>query len=117
MSSFDFLKAKSAHLNWRLRILGLLNGEGTLTRDQVVSHKHCDLGKWLYSEGLDKYKEIPEMIDLEKVHKDLHTSISKVVELKEKHLIKEARDEYEKMRETSEILIQIIDVLVTKLKS
>lgn len=117
MSSFDFLKAKSAHLNWRVRILGLLNGETTLTRDQLVSHQHCDLGKWLYAEGLEKYKYFSEMIDLENIHKQLHTCIQNIVTLKEEGQDIEARKEYENMKEISEILMKIIDTLYQKTHS
>jgi methyl-accepting chemotaxis protein len=110
-NAFDFLKAKSAHLNWRVRILSFLNGEGTLTKEQVISHEHCDLGKWIYSEGLQKYGNLSEMTELEKTHKHLHNSMAKILDLKENNLLKEARDEYENMREVSEILIKMLDIL------
>ncbi len=83
LNAFDFLKAKSAHLNWRVRILSFLNGESTLTKEQVISHEHCDLGKWIYSEGLQKYGNLSEMTELEKTHKLLHSSMAKVLDLKE----------------------------------
>ncbi|GAB4490857.1 MAG: hypothetical protein OHK0045_15920 [Raineya sp.] len=110
-NAFDFLKAKSVHLNWRVRILGFLNGEHTLTKEQVVSHEHCDLGKWIYSEGLKKYGHLSEMIELERTHKLLHTAMEQVVHLKENNQIKEARNAYENMREISENVIEMLDFL------
>lgn len=111
MSAFDFLKAKSAHLHWRVKLLGYLNGQNTLTQAEVLSHEQCELGKWIYSEGLKVYANLPEMQELEKTHKELHETIHRVIEFKDKNMLKEAKDEYELMREVSDVLMEMLDFL------
>ena len=42
-----------------------LNGEMTMTAEQAVSHHDCELGKWLYSDGMSKFGTLPEFRQLE----------------------------------------------------
>ncbi|MFN3316862.1 MAG: CZB domain-containing protein [Raineya sp.] len=109
--NLDFILAKSKHLAWRIRLSSFLRNEETLTLDQVVSHQHCDLGKWIYGEALEKYKDNPKIFELEQVHKELHIYIRNVVELKNGGKEDEANAEYEKMVETSKIIMQLLDEL------
>jgi len=109
--NLDFTLAKSKHLAWRIRLMSFLRGEESLTLDQVVSHQHCDLGKWIYSEGLEKYSHLPSMSELEQIHQQIHISIRKVVELKNEGNEKEAEKEYEVMKEISDIIVKLIDAL------
>ncbi|MDX1903687.1 MAG: CZB domain-containing protein [Thermonemataceae bacterium] len=109
--NLDFTLAKSKHLAWRIRLMSFLRGEETLTLDQVVSHQHCDLGKWIYSEGIEKYSHLPSMKELEYIHQQIHISIRGVVELKNEGKEEEAEKEYEKMKEISDIIVKLIDAL------
>ncbi|MDH5183659.1 MAG: methyl-accepting chemotaxis protein [Gammaproteobacteria bacterium] len=80
----DLTAAKSAHLAWKTRIRDFLDGKGGLTKEQAVSHHDCVLGKWYYSEGIEKYGHIQEMKDVEQPHAELHTTIREIIELREK---------------------------------
>ncbi len=46
----------------------LQDGKEALTSAHAVSHNQCDLGKWLYSDGMSTYGHIAEMVELERVH-------------------------------------------------
>jgi methyl-accepting chemotaxis protein len=83
MPRLDFSKARVMHRTWKNKLAVFLAGRGTLTKEQVFYHEDCDLGKWLYSEGLLKYEGIPEMHTLERTHEKLHTYVRKLVALKE----------------------------------
>jgi hypothetical protein len=45
----------------------------------LPSYHDCELGVWLYGEGLKVYKEIPEIVLLEKSHKVFHIAADNVV--------------------------------------
>ena len=77
---FDFDAAISAHLAWKARLRSFLDGNTTLSREQAVSHRHCMLGKWYYSEGLAKYGSLPSMREIEAPHEELHKLIAAIVE-------------------------------------
>ncbi|MCS6795176.1 MAG: CZB domain-containing protein [Raineya sp.] len=114
--NLDFVLAKSKHLAWRVRLMSFLRGEETLTLDQVISHEHCDLGKWIYGEALEKYKDEPKIFELEQVHKKLHKHIRNVVELKHAGKEEEANAEYDKMTKVSQAIINLLDELEKALK-
>ncbi len=81
ITSFDFTQARFKHLNWKFRLRAFLDGKETITKEQAVSHHDCDLGKWLYSTGIEKYKQYSEMHELEKIHELLHLQIKKIAYL------------------------------------
>jgi len=68
----DLSGARTAHLAWKFRLRAYLDGENVLTREQLVNHHDCDLGRWFYGEGLQHYGDIPEMHSLEIPHAELH---------------------------------------------
>jgi methyl-accepting chemotaxis protein len=109
--NLDFVLAKSKHLAWRIKLMSFLRNEEMLTSEQVVSHEHCDLGKWIYGEALEKYKDNPKIFELEQIHKSLHTHIRKVVELKNEGKEKEANESYEDMVADSKVIMQLLEEL------
>ncbi|MDX1903683.1 MAG: CZB domain-containing protein [Thermonemataceae bacterium] len=109
--NIDFTLAKSKHLAWRVRLMGFLNGQESLTTEQVTSHEQCDFGKWIYSTGLEKYGHLENMQNLEEAHRLLHDTIAKVVSLKNENKSDLAEKEYEQMKNVSELLMQLIDTL------
>lgn len=80
----DFSQAIAKHLHWKIRMRDFLDGKESITKDQVVSHLHCDLGKWYYAEGKNLYGNYQTMKDFELEHEKLHKIIKEIVEDKEK---------------------------------
>lgn len=105
----DLSAAKSAHLNWKTRLRSFLDGEATLTVEQAVSHRHCDFGKWYYSEGLQNYGHIQAIADVEAPHAELHKLIKTIIELKEAGDIQGAEREYQKVASISETIVGLLD--------
>ena len=68
---------------WRTKLEDLLEGKEGMTEEQATNHKACDVGKWLYSVGMKKYGDLPKIQELEKVHVELHATVTKVILLKE----------------------------------
>ena len=79
IESLDFASARTKHLSWKTRLRGFLDGQESLTDEQAVSHRDCDLGKWLYAEGLKKYGQHTEMQELERIHAEMHSVIRDIV--------------------------------------
>lgn len=74
-------KARSAHLAWKGKIRGFLDGFVEMDVNQAVSHHDCVLGKWLDSEGREKYQYFHQMGELDAVHETMHGTIRQIVEL------------------------------------
>ncbi|MDD4911263.1 MAG: methyl-accepting chemotaxis protein [Sideroxydans sp.] len=78
-NKLDLSSAKSAHLNWKVRLRSFLDGRGTLTEAEAVSHQQCVFGKWYYGEGLKNFGHIQALRDVEEPHAELHRTIKEIV--------------------------------------
>ncbi|MCG6970727.1 MAG: methyl-accepting chemotaxis protein [Gammaproteobacteria bacterium] len=109
--SLDLSKAKSAHKAWKARLRGFLDGRESLSLNEAVSHKHCVLGKWYYSEGLQQYGNIRAMQELEQPHAELHKLIRDIIEQKEQGQMQKAEQLYEKVGPLSEKILRLLDAV------
>ncbi|MCC6676900.1 MAG: CZB domain-containing protein [Phycisphaerales bacterium] len=109
--NFDFMGAKLKHSSWKLHIREFLDGKPGLTAAQATSHRECDLGKWLYSEGLGKYGSIAEMKQLESVHEELHRQVRQIMELKAAGRASEAEAAYNQIDPISKRLVTLLSAV------
>ncbi len=109
MSKADFTDIRLKHVAWRTRLNEFLDGKKSMSEEEATSHKACDLGKWLYSSGMKKYGEMPEMQELEKIHIELHSTVKNVLTLKQSGNITGEKEELDKL---DKILRQIMFLLV-----
>lgn len=68
MRTLDFTMARLDHLEWKRKLKSSLEDAGEPSEWLAISHKDCDLGKWLYSRGLQKYDHYPLILELERAH-------------------------------------------------
>ena len=105
----DLSSAKTAHLAWKGKLRAYLDGKSSLTREQAVSHKDCVLGKWYYSEGLEKYGDYSEMKDLEGPHAEMHKLIKEVISLREAGKMDKAEEAYLKVEPLSKQIVAYLE--------
>ncbi|GAB4303755.1 MAG: nitrate chemoreceptor McpN [Thiohalomonadaceae bacterium] len=110
----DLSAAKTAHLAWKGKLRAYLDGKGSLTREQAVSHRDCVLGKWYYGEGMQKYGNLAEMRQLEKPHEELHKLIRSVIELREAGKTADAEQQYLKVEPLSRQVVQLLETIERK---
>jgi hypothetical protein len=68
--------ARMAHLNWEQNLEAMVKkGDSAIKLD---SHKDCDLGIWLHSTGLKRYKDKGAIRQLIGVHETFHTIADRV---------------------------------------
>ena len=112
----DFADVRSKHLLWKSRLRRFLDGEEAMTKEQAVSHKHCDLGKWLYPAGLERYGHMQEMQQLEKVHKHLHEVIHRIVDLKHAGKAEQAEREFAQVESISQQVVSLLNAIERHVK-
>ncbi|MET0028163.1 MAG: methyl-accepting chemotaxis protein [Candidatus Thiodiazotropha sp.] len=105
----DFSAAKSAHLAWRARLRGFLDGKSSLKREEAVSHHDCVLGHWYYQEGLQQFGHLPDMQAIDKPHEEMHQLIKQIIQLKETGQQEEAERLYERIAPLSSKIIQLLN--------
>ncbi len=106
--TIDFEVAKSAHLAWKARLRGFLDGRESLSRQEVVSHRDCVLGSWYYGEGISKYGHIPGMREMEAPHTEMHNVIREIVTLKENGQDEEAEAHFAKIEPLSKQIVGLL---------
>lgn len=116
MQKPDFAVARVMHIGWKATLREFLDGKESMTLEQAVSHKECALGKWLHSEGLIKYGDMPEMQEFEKVHIELHATIEKVLQFKNSGDASSAEKEYKKMDNLSSKIYSLLVTIEKKIE-
>ena len=114
--NMDFGETRAKHMAWKSRLRRFLDGEDSMSQEQAVSHKHCDLGKWLYSQGLKQYGDLSEMRELEQVHRTLHGVIKRIVELKHAGKSAEAEREFEQVEPISQQIVALLNSVEHRVK-
>lgn len=118
MSGVDFTDIRLKHVTWRVKLDDFLDGKPAMTEEEATSHKACDVGKWLYSEGMKKYGAMPEMQELEKIHVELHTAVKNIIAAKQAGDISAGPKERENLdkilRKVMFLLVDIEQQLVTQ---
>ncbi len=110
----DISKARLTHIDWLMQL------EQALHKGEIPvleSHDHCALGKWLYQEGLEKYKKYPEIRFLEKRHQRFHETTELLVELFQHNNFVEAEVALDELKRESQDLIFILTVIEYRIKA
>ena len=116
MRKTDFTGIRMQHIAWRVKLDEFLKGKQSMTEEEATSPKACDVGKWLYSVGLEKYGMMEEGQELEKIHIELHATVRKIMSMKQSgdsHAETEALDNLDKiLRKIMFSLVAIEEKLV-----
>lgn len=93
----DFLeRAVEAHVAWKTKLRVAING-GT-SPDATISSRddQCELGKWIYGEGAQKYGAAAELKQLRDDHKKFHTCVGSILTSVKNGEIDKAKHELDK---------------------
>jgi hypothetical protein len=77
-----FEEAKQKHSAWKQHVRDFLDDKIKFEAEQITTHTCCDLGKWYYSEGKEKYGHLTSMQNMEVKHTKLHKIIKDVYDFK-----------------------------------
>ena len=115
MKKNRFSREITDHMLWSLRLRSYLQGIETLPEHETSSVSKCELAKWLSRDGLTKFSTIPEVNELHTVHNELHRSINRLVNMKQKGIISEARSELKKIDPMSKKIVTLLAILENKI--
>ncbi len=75
----DFDNAVTVHVNWKFRLRAYIRQpDGSLNAEIVSKDDQCELGEWLYGDGLD-HKAAPCFEELRLAHAAFHRSAGAIV--------------------------------------
>ena len=111
----DFEQAKARHLLFKSRLRAILYDSG-IDDTAVLSHHECGLGKWIYDHALPAYGHLPSMVELERVHADIHTCARRLVRLYREGHTEQARAGLAEMEGIADRLTYLLDHLEGQLR-
>ncbi len=114
LTELDLSGARAAHTAWKRHVRDYLDGKDALPREQLISHRECDLGRWYHGEGLRLYGHIPEMHELERPHRMLHELIASLVSHKENGRSSEAELCYAQIGPISDLIVKLLHAIENK---
>lgn len=74
----------------------------------MLSEYDCAVGKWIYKFALEQYGHIPEMIQLERVHAEIHSTARNLVDLYKRGEVDEAKRGLQKMEDVADHLVTLL---------
>ncbi|MBF0587987.1 MAG: CZB domain-containing protein [Magnetococcales bacterium] len=74
----DLNRARLVHMKWLRQMEGALS-QGKIPK--MERHEKCDLGRWIYREGMSELGERPAMLELERKHRRFHATADEMVGL------------------------------------
>ncbi|MEO5344122.1 MAG: CZB domain-containing protein [Gammaproteobacteria bacterium SHHR-1] len=105
----DINHARIVHLEWELKL------EETLQRGRrplkIVSHHNCMLGVWLYTEGLVKYRQAPEILRLEELHHNFHDLAQQVADAHAERQPALAQELFEELQLESREIVYLLTLI------
>jgi len=107
--NLDFAAARLKHKNWVVRISEYLEGKAVLTEQQVVSHRDCDLGQWLYASGIASYGHLPSMKALEESHKRLHDTAREIIRYKNAGRSDQVKASFAELKRLSDEVVHLLN--------
>lgn len=108
----DISRARLVHIKWLLQLESALR-EGKIP--VLESHMNCELGHWLYEEGIKKYQQYPEMKFLESGHKRFHETTALLIKLFIERNYVEAEMAMDELKRESQDLIFMMTMVEYRL--
>lgn len=114
LSDFPLIVAQQDHINWVRRILEALESDAPLLNaEESHDHMNCRLGKWYYGRGQTSYGMLAEFKVLEQLHKEIHMTGPRVLELLAKGQKDAARAESMVLLELKARILELMQSLQT----
>ena len=115
MKKSDFPAMRLMHLSWKQRLKDFLNGKEIATIVHF-SHEECELGAWIYSDGMSKYGKMPEMQELEKIHKEMHLVAQRIIKMNRSGSVPDLEQEITKIENLSQKLYSLLITMEDRFK-
>ena len=110
MKTINFTQEIVEHVIWNMRLRSFLNGEESINEKEAISHRDCNLGKWLYSVCMGKCGNISEVRELESAHTALHKNVREVIRMKNSG---DSDSAEVRLRQLREISLQVISLIMS----
>lgn len=82
-----------------------------MTAERLSSYRDCELGKWLYADGGAAYGHLAAFRQLEEKHKQMHSMVKEVVELKHAGKVASAEQQFLAVCQSADAVVALLTQL------
>lgn len=117
LDSMDLQAGIIAHLNWQSKLVDFFYGVENLNPADVPDHTRCNFGTWLYSRGMQDLAAFPDVHEMEKLHKDVHDSIKRLLNTsKEQRMSEDGKKMLQDFKNTCNRFVEILEKMEREAK-
>ena len=110
----EFESAFTKHILFKSKLKSYLYGSDT-PLEPIIDFRQCNFGIWLQNKGLPLYGHIPEMQQLDQVHRNIHDYAKKLVNLKKAGQVEDALAGISRLEEIAVQITQLLQIIQKKL--
>ena len=107
--------AKTDHIIWGVKIQQLIWGNIELKASDVENHAICRLGKWYFSEGMDKYGQMPEFKALGTAHEKFHKLCAATINAHYEHRMQDVERNLPEIERLSAEVLGYLDQIKSRI--
>ncbi|MBF0444659.1 MAG: CZB domain-containing protein [Magnetococcales bacterium] len=111
--TLEVSQARLIHLRWSRNLTNAFRHWGKDTN--LESADMCALGVWIHATGLQQYRNLPEITQLDEAHKAFHDHASTTLRALRHKQLKRAEENYGKTLDFSRKVIYLLSVIEFKL--
>src|SRR6476646_3567360 len=97
--NIDLIQENNKHLGLKDDLHSFITGKTDRAASLNCYHYDCSLGKWLYKNGIDTYRGMPEIHQLERIHSEMHHLINDLIEESKNGRTEKSLEAYKKVEE------------------
>ena len=112
----DFGAIKKGHMQWRSRLVEMMEGRATLRATDVADHHQCALGQWCDGDG-QQFRNAPSFARLGECHESFHSLVAEIVRHWNQGETAAARRSFEQLIPLTEEIFARLDALSLELAS
>ena len=112
----EFESALTKHILFKSKVKSYLYGSNT-PLESIFDLRQCNFGIWLQNNGLPLYGHVPEMQQLDQVHRNIHEHAIKLINLKKAGQTEEAISGITKLEEIAIQITQLLQIIQKKLSA
>lgn len=109
--TFHLVRAESDHRRWVERLEAIVDGQVGLFKPPPLDPHHCDFGQWLDGPGRDRYGDLPEFIQIDRLHRRVHALGEEIVELSRSAADDRAREQLQELYVLRDQLVSELNAL------
>ncbi|GEO04035.1 hypothetical protein AAE02nite_16990 [Adhaeribacter aerolatus] len=110
---YVFESAKIKHFVFKSKVKSYLYGSNT-PLEPILNYRQCSFGQWIYDVGLPRFDHLPEMHQLEKVHRDIHDHAIYLVNLKQADRTETALAGLPKLEQLADSIVELLKQIQDK---